>query len=225
MIAPERSGNATPEAIVDAFYRERVPNQFNRTLAAQREAARRDPGAARVLEEMEAVRSAIVVQVDTGAALQRYCFEIERGEMAFVERLERAPFLVLGHSIEDFPNLHRECGDSLLGFLGGLAGLGDEMRLTAHRVRSLRELAGGLIFERIGEGGFALFAQFGPDASAEGTSPAADPRATIRLDTETYRALRAGELDAQDAFLAGRVETLGDESMAIGLALAALAPD
>lgn len=225
MTTPEPSRTTPSQATVDTFYRERVPSQFNGTLAAQREAARRDPSAARVLEEMEAVRSAIVVQVDTGAALQRYCFEIERGEMAHVDRLERAPFLVLGHSIEDFPNLHRECGDSLLGFLGGLAGLGDEMRLTANRVRSLRELAGGLVFERIGEGGFALFARFGPDASAEDANPAADPRATIRLDAATYRALRTGELDAQDAFLAGRVETLGDESMAIGLALAALSPD
>ena len=47
-----------------AFYRVRVPEQFNRTLESQRAAARNDAAAARVLDEMEAVRTAIVVQVD-----------------------------------------------------------------------------------------------------------------------------------------------------------------
>ena len=33
------------------------------------------------------------------------------------------------------------------------------------------------------------------------------------------------ELDPQDAFLGGQVEIIGDEGMAIGLALAAIAPE
>lgn len=203
----------------EAFYRERVPAQFNRALACQREAARSEPKAARLLEEMEAVRTSIIVQVDDGAAMHRHVFEIDRGVMRHVDAPDRPPFLVLGHTLEDFPNLRRECGDSLLGFLGGLAGLGDEMRLTSQRVRSLRDLAGSLVFERVGPGGFALFAHFGVEA------PSPAPRATIRLDQETYRALRTGELDPQDAFLGGQVEIIGDEGMAIGLALAAIAPE
>ncbi len=47
-----------------AFYQERVPEQFNGTLDSQRAAAKRDSTAAKVLEEMEAVRASIVVQVD-----------------------------------------------------------------------------------------------------------------------------------------------------------------
>ncbi len=203
----------------DAFYRERVPEQFNRTLARQREAARSDQNASRLLEEMEAVRTSIIVQIDDGSAMHRHVFEIDRGFMRYADAPSHGPFLVLGHTLEDFPNLRRECGDSLLGFLGGLAGLGDEMRLTSQRVRSLRDLAGSLVFERIGPGGFALFAHFGVEA------PSPDPRATIRLDQETYRALQAGELDPQDAFLGGQVEIVGDEGMAIGLALAAIAPE
>ena len=41
------------------FYVERVPEQFNETLSRQRAAAAGNPDAARVLEEMEAVRTAL----------------------------------------------------------------------------------------------------------------------------------------------------------------------
>ena len=201
------------------FYRERIPEQFNRTLEKQRAAALGDPAAARMLEEMEAVRTAIVVQIDSGDTLHRHAFEIHRGVMRYVEMPERSPFLILGHSLEDFPDIRRECGDSLLGFLGGLAGLGDEMRLTSQRVRSLRELNGSLVFERVGPGGFVLFASFGIE------TPEPEPRATIRLDAAIYAQLRTGELDPQEAFLGGQIELEGDMEMAVGLALAALSPD
>ena len=201
------------------FYRVRVPEQFNRTLESQRAAARNDDAAARVLDEMEAVRTAIVVQVDSGDALHRHVFEIDRGEMQCVDKPACDPFLILGHALEDFSNIRRECGDSLLGFLGGLAGLGDEMRLTAQRVRSLLELHGSLVFERIGPDGFVLFASFGIE------KPAPEPRTTIRLDEEIYRQLRNGDLDPQDAFLDGQIAIEGDMEMAVGLALAALSSD
>ena len=201
------------------FYREHVPEQFNRTLESQRAAARDDPAAARLLKEMEAVRTAIVVQVDSGDALHRHAYEIDRGEMRCVDEPSCASFLILGHALEDFPNIRRECGDSLLGFLGGLAGLGDEMRLTSQRVRSLRELDGSLVFERVGPGGFVLSASFGIE------TPEPEPRAAIRLDEAVYERLRTGELDPQDAFLNGEIAIEGDIEMAIGLALAALSPD
>jgi hypothetical protein len=202
-----------------AFYASRVPDQFNATLARQRSVAANDPAATRLLEEMEAVRSSIVVQVDADGSLERFAYDIERGVMSSAEAPSYTPFMVLGHSLSDFENLRRECGDSLLGFLGGLAGLGDDMRLTSSRVRSLRELAGSLAFERVGAGGFVLFAHFGVDTHSS------EPRATIRINAETYARLRAGELDPQDAFLAGQVELEGDEGMAIELALTALSPD
>lgn len=201
------------------FYRQRIPEQFNRTLNRQRDAARNDPAAAHILEGMEAVRTAIIVQVDAGDTLHRHNFEIERGEMRCVDEPKYVPFLILGHPLEDFLNIRRECGDSLLGFLGGLAGLGDEMRLTAQRVRSLRELHGSLVFERVGPGGFVLFASFGIE------TPEPEPRSTIRLDAAVYERLRSGELDPQDAFLGGEIEIEGDMEMAIGLALAALSPE
>ncbi len=201
------------------FYQERVPGQFNRTLEKQRAAAGSGPSEARMLEEMEAVRTSITVQVDSGDSLHRHFFDIDRGHMRCVDQPARAPFLILGHALEDFPSIRRECGDSLLGFLGGLAGLGDEMRLTSQRVRSLRELGGSLVFERVGEGGFKLFASFGIE------SPTSEPRTTIRLDESIYARLRSGELDPQDAFLDGRIEVEGEIEMAIGLALAALSED
>lgn len=50
---------------------------------------------------------------------------------------------------------------------------------------------------------------------ADGTSsvtegPAADPDVTIEQDVETARALRAGEIHAQRAFLTGRLSIDGD---------------
>jgi hypothetical protein len=214
----------TLEADQRHFYRECVAAQFNRTLARQREIAETAPAEARVLEEMEAVRASIEVRVDLGGRIERHAFDIERGEMELVTEAKRPPFLVLGHDLRSYPNLRKACGDSLLGFLGALAGLGDEMRLTSLRVRSLRELAGGLVLELPGEEGFALSAHFGEGATVGVGEPAPRPRATIRIDAETFARLRSGALDPQEAFLDGRIEVEGDEGMAIGLALAAASP-
>ncbi len=172
-----------------------------------------------MLEEMEAVRTTIVVQVEDGDVLHSHVFDVERGRLRCVDTPGHVPFMILGHRHGDFTAIRRECGDSLLGFLGGLAGLGDEMRLTSQRVRSLRELRGSLVFERIGEGGFQLYASFGI------ATPEPEPRATIRLDEAIYASLRAGDIDPQDAFMDGRIAIEGDMEMAIGLALAALSPD
>lgn len=216
------SPNSQPQVEASDFYGSRVPEQFNQTLARQRQYAKNDPTAERVLAEMEAVRASIVVELHDGdrtSAQSAFAYDIDRGEMKLVESPAHIPFLVLAHSLADFENLRRECGDSLLGFLGGLAGLGDEMRLTSQRVRSLRELSGSVVFDRIGDDGFALEASFGV------TERASEPRATIRLDEATYARLRSGDLDAQDAFFAGEVELVGDEGIAIELALTALSPD
>lgn len=212
------------------FYTSRVPEQFNQTLEKQRQLAR-DGGALEEqarLEEMEAVRASIAVTVRAADQDLEHLYAIEGGEMRLVEKADRPPFMRIRHSLEDFPHLRQECGDSLLGFLGGLAGLGDEMRLTALRVRSLRELAGQLLFERVGEGGFSLHASFGTDAvdsALDHDGNEADPRATIRIDGTVYGLLRSGKLDPQDAFLDGRIEIEGDLEMAIALALTASSPD
>lgn len=216
-----------------AFYRNRVPEQFNQTLEKQRMLARNgsDPAEQARLEEMEAVRTSIAVLVRTQDQDLEHLYAIEGGQMRLAEKVERPPFMRIRHSLADFQNLRRECGDSLLGFLGSLAGLGDEMRLTALRVRSLRELSGELLFERVGERGFALHACFGAAAAEEVLSHPSDkneqaePRAVIRLDDTVYGLLRSGELDPQDAFLDGRIDIEGDLEMAIGLALTAASPD
>ena len=209
------------EAVAD-FYRERVPAQYNAGLDAQRAAAATDPAARALLEEMEAVRASIVVVVDR----ETFAFDVEHGTMTSVPSPSRAPFLVLRHAGTDFEALRGACGESLLGFLGALAGLGDEMRITAQRVRSLRELAGGVVLDRHGEGGFVLEAWFGvAEDGTAGPQDLPEPATTIRLDAATYAQLRNGALDAQDAFLAGDVPIEGDEGLAIGLALAAMSPD
>jgi len=93
-------------------------------------------------------------------------------------------------------------------------------------VRSLRELAGGIRLVREGDDGFVLEAWFGvvPDTAVSPDGLPA-PAATLRLDAATYARLRSGELDPQDAFLAGSIPIEGDEGLAIGLALAAMSPE
>ncbi|MEE8164323.1 MAG: SCP2 sterol-binding domain-containing protein, partial [Myxococcota bacterium] len=121
--------------------------------------------------------------------------------------------------LDQFPNLRRECDTSILGFLGVMAGLEAEMKLTSQRVRSLRALQGSLRFEIEGPDGFVLVASFGVDP------PEPEPRTEIRLSSEIFEALRGGVLDAQEAFLDERIAVIGDLELAIGMALAAASPD
>jgi hypothetical protein len=203
----------------DAFYRERVPAQFNATLARQIERAENDPEAKRLLEAMRAVRTAIRIEVLDGDEPHVHRLEIDDGVMRSVEVADRIPFFVLRHALDQFPNLSRQCGASVLGFLGSMTGLGEDMKLTSRRVRSLRELKGSLLFEVGGNEGFSLTAWFGVDASDYA------PDASIRLRPEIFAALKAGELDAQDAFFDEEIDVEGDMEIAIGVALAALAAD
>jgi putative sterol carrier protein len=107
----------------------------------------------------------------------------------------------------------------VLGFLGGLAGMQDDMRLTSQRIQNLSLIDGTLLFELTGEHPLALLAHFG-------SSPIQDePACTLRIDSTTYAQLRSGELPPQDAFMNGLVEIEGDMQMAMQLALAALSPD
>ncbi len=202
-----------------SFYRERVPSQFNQTLALQIELAGKDQAALRMLEEMRAVRTAIRVEVECDAGLCIHTLEIERGEMRAVEAAARSPFFILHHRLDQFSNLRRECDTSILGFLGVMAGLEAEMKLTSQRVRSLRALKGSLRFEIEGPDGFVLVASFGVDP------PEPEPRTEIRLSSEIFEALRGGVLDAQEAFLDERIAVIGDLELAIGMALAAASPD
>ena len=93
------------------------------------------------------------------------------------------------------------------------------MRLTRARLDLLAGVNGSLRFEIRGEGGFALLTHFGASAAP------AEPSTTITVDRSAYHALRAGELDPQDAFLSGQIHVEGDMQLAMQLALAALAPD
>lgn len=204
---------------VEHFYRTRVPAQFNHVFERQAELAAGDPEEARLLGEMRAVRTSITVQIDAGKEARTHSFDIERGHMKHVTCPTRTPFLVLRHSLEQFGSIRRECGDSILGFLGALAGLGEEMKLTAQRVRSLKGLDGSLRFESAGKQGFVLLAHFGQAPNDD------EPRSIIRIRDEIFARLRSGALEPQAAFLDGLVEIEGDEEMAIALALAASSPE
>ncbi|MBW2499679.1 MAG: hypothetical protein JRF61_20540, partial [Deltaproteobacteria bacterium] len=92
---------------VDRFYQERVPAHFARCLEAQEAVAAEDAEAARILDEMRAVRTSLIVRVEPGSSDSRrdYCFEIERGRMRLVDEPMRAPFLILDHALADFAAL------------------------------------------------------------------------------------------------------------------------
>jgi putative sterol carrier protein len=201
------------------FYRRRVPAQWNRTLEAQETAGESDETAARALAGMKAVNATIRVIVRGGAALETFDLNIAAGRMSADAEAEQPPFMTLAHDLAAFAVLEQESGDSVLGFLGGIAGLEDELKLTAQRMENLAGLKGTLAFELTGEGGFALLVHFGAGEVAD------EPRCRIEIAREAYEQLRTGELNPQDAFMNGQIVASGEMQMAMQLALAAMTPD
>jgi hypothetical protein len=198
-----------------AFYTEALPAQWNRALEAQERAAE---AAQRLLEGMRAVDATIRVDV-VGDGGSTFFLNIEAGRLAPGDAPAHPPFLTLVQDRQAFERLVAEAGDSALGFLGGLSGLAGEMHLTKARLDNLADVRGCVRFEVTGEGGFALLTHFG-----EGPVPDA-PDTAIRVDAEVYRALRAGQLNPQDAFMGGKLSMEGDMQLAMQVALAALSPD
>ena len=150
---------------------------------------------------------------------RRFFLNVAGGRLEPGDAAAHPPLLTLRLTRASFERFVAEVGDSALGFLGALSGLAHEMRLTRARVDLLAGLAGSVRFEVRGEGGFALLTQFGA-----GPPPAA-PTTSITVDREAYHALRAGELNPQEAFLGGRIQVEGDLQLAMQLALAAMTPD
>jgi hypothetical protein len=197
----------------ETFYREWIPAQFNRGLAAQ--AAQGEVGK-RVHAAMRAVSGTIRVDVEGQGT---WFLNIREGQMSAGASASHAPFLTLIQDAAAFERIASEAGDSALALLGGLSGLAGEMKLTRARVEMLAEIDGLVLFEVSGPRGFALRTHFGP-----GPVPAA-PATTIRMDEATYRDLRSGKLDPQTAFMTQQVVIEGDMRLAMLLALAAVAPD
>jgi len=198
-----------------AFYTERIPAQFNRALEEQAAAG---PEGARVLEEMRAVDATLKIVVDAVDG-GTFFLNVEKGRMTAADTPARPPFLTLLHDGAAFVRLEQEAGDSALGFLGGLAGMAGDIRLTRTRLANLAGLSGSLRFELVGEGGFTLVTHFGSGEIR------AEPDCRISVEADAYRQLRAGEIGAQDAFMSGRIHVEGDAQMAMQLALAVLSPD
>jgi hypothetical protein len=205
--------SAPPEPCV--FFGERLPAQLNRAFADQEHAVE---SAQRVLEGMRAVRATIRVVV-RGEGGGTFHVNLEAGRSTASPGPACPPFLTLVLDRAHYAPLHAEAGGDVLGFLAGISGIRTPLRLTRARVALLEALRGSLLLELTGEAGFQLLAHFGPDPVPERAS------AAIRVDAETYRALREGRLEPQDAFLGGRIQVEGDLQLASGLALAMLAPD
>jgi putative sterol carrier protein len=206
------------------FYYRRVPAQWNKALEDQQQKGREEGGeeATRVAKGMVAVDATIRVLVrdDGGSADRLEAFlNIEAGRMTALDEPAHAPFMTLAHDHAAFEVLERESGDSVLGFLGGLAGLQEALKLTAQRMQNLADLAGTLRFELTGDAGFALLLHFGAEPMTD------EPRCTLQIAREAYEQLRSGELNPQDAFMSGQIVATGDMQMAMQLALAAMTPD
>ena len=198
-----------------SFFMERLPEQMNRRLAEQEQAA---AAAERALTGMRAVDATLRFDV-RGTGGGTWYVNLEDGRARAGEAPEHLPFLTVVLEGGDFEPLWREAGDDVLAFLGGVSGMGQPIRLTRARVEQIAAVRGSLRFELVGAGGFALVAHLGAQPSD------AAPATTIRVEAEAYRALRSGALQPQDAFLDGKILVEGDMQLAMQLALAVLAPD
>ena len=192
------------------FYTRRVAAQWNKTLDEQESGS--------VREAMEGVDATIRVLV-RGNTEEIFHLNITKGRMTADDDDAQAPFLTLAHDLDAFAILEKESGDSVLGFLGGLAGLEESMKLTTGRMQNLANMEGTLRFALTGEGGFEMLVHFGAGPVADGT------RCSLEIAREAYDKLRTGELNPQEAFMSQQISVEGDMQMAMQLALAAMTPD
>jgi hypothetical protein len=197
------------------FFGERFPAQMNRALAEQEQTL---ASAQRALDGMRAVDATIRFVV-RGADGGDFFVNVAKGRSQAADAPAQPPFLTIALDRSHYEPLFREAGDNVLGFLGGISGMGAPVRLTQNRVAQIAEVGGTLLFELTGEGGFRLLTRLGAGDPVEPADTA------IRVDTEAYRELRAGKLEPQEAFLAGKIAVEGDMQKAMQLALAVLSPD
>lgn len=192
------------------FYTRRVPNQWNKTLEEESSGS--------VREGMEGVDASIRVIVRSKDE-ETFHLNVAKGRMTAETDPAQSPFLTLVHDLDAFTILESESGDSVLGFLGGLAGLEESMKLTTGRLQNLADMAGTLRFALTGDGGFELLVHFGDDPVAS------EPRCNLEIAREAYDKLRRGEINPQEAFMSQQIAVEGDMQMAMQLALAAMTPD
>jgi hypothetical protein len=197
------------------YFTERLPGQFERALREQQRAVE---AAARVLDGMRAVRTTIVVTV-RGEGGGTFYLNVDGGLLRAESDAAHPVALTLVQDRKDYERLIGDAGDSALGFLGGLSGLAGEMKLTKARLDVIAGVSGTLHFEVKGPEGFKIVTHFGPGPVK------ATPDTVIRVAPEVYGELRAGALDAQNAFMGGKIELEGDMQLAMQVALAAMAPD
>jgi hypothetical protein len=198
-----------------SYFCELLPTQFERALRAQERAVE---AAQRVLDGMRAVRATIAVLV-RGPGGGRFYLNVDGGRLTPGDAPTHPVVLTLEQERTDYERLIRDAGDSALGFLGGLSGLAAEMKLTKARLDVLAGVTGTLHFRVTGPEGFSILTHFGAGPGKE------KPDTEIRVDPAVYAELRAGRLDAQNAFMGGKIEVEGDLQLAMQVALAAMAPD
>lgn len=205
--------DAVPEP--RTFYTQKIPSQFNRALQEQ---PRKSEEERRVLASLEAVNATLSVEVQ-GEGGGTFHLNIESGRMTAGDTANHPPFLTLIQDRPAFERMAREAGDSAMAMLGGLSGLAGEMKLTQARIDALAALRGTVRFTVTGDSGFSLITHFGDDPVPE------EPTASITVDEDAYRALRAGELEPAQAFMDAKIDVQGDINLTMQLALAAISPD
>jgi hypothetical protein len=186
--------NERPEPA--AYFTERLPAQFDRALREQERAALT---AQRVLDGMRGVTTTLVVRV-TGEGGGTFHLNVDEGRLTPGDAPTHPVLLTLVQDRRGFERLIADAGDSALGFLGGLTGLADEMKLTKARVEALAGVSGTLLFAVGGDDGFELTTHFGDG------EPNEPPDTSILVDPAVYAELREGRLDAGNAFMGGKLE-------------------
>jgi hypothetical protein len=200
----------TPET----FFTKLVPDEWNRRLDQQLALG---PEGAELAEKMLAVAFGLDVQV-SGAGGGTFLLAVDEGRMRPRDESDPKRLLALSMTRADWEHLANEIGPSPMALLGGISGANDFV-LTPSRLEQLRQVEGSFRLQVTGDQEWGLAIHVGA-----GDVPP-EPATRISIGSEEYRALRAGRLDLQGAFLTGKLTLEGDVEAAMQLALAFLSPE
>ncbi len=181
----------------ESFFRDQVPEEWNRRLAAGRG---------------EPLSFSLVIRIRDGDPKDLH-LRVEEGRMRAEPGPASDPLVTLILDRADSRKLAQEVGPSPMALLGGIGGDRD-FQLSRARLEALSEVSGSLLLQVVADEPWGVRLHFGPDPVPDA------PDTTISIGAAEYRSVLDGELDLQGAFMTGKLTLDGDVENAMKLALA-----